>query len=82
MPLNLFLREHEKRNVAEWASSVEDRSISTRLMDPIWDRLVTLIPKTVAPNVISLASLVCVLHSYYVATSLQVHKLCWANILG
>lgn len=72
MPLNLFLRESEKRNVAEWASSIDDKSISTRLLDPFWEKLVTYIPKTVAPNVISLASLMFVLHAYYVSTSLQV----------
>lgn len=72
MPLNLFLRESEKRNVAEWASSIEDKSISTRLMDPFWERLVTLVPKTVAPNVLSLASLMFVLHGYYITTTLQV----------
>ena len=72
MPLNLFLRESEKRNVAEWSSSVDDRSLTTRLMDPLWDRLELLVPKYVAPNVISLASLMCVLHAYYISTSLQV----------
>jgi hypothetical protein len=75
MPLNLFLREHEKRNVAEWASMVEDKSISTRLLDPFWNWLVAKVPKTVAPNVLSLASLLFVLHAYYVTTSLSVWQL-------
>eukprot|EP00123_Amoebidium_parasiticum_P013370 comp21919_c4_seq1/m.31500 comp21919_c4_seq1/g.31500 ORF comp21919_c4_seq1/g.31500 comp21919_c4_seq1/m.31500 type:complete len:574 (-) comp21919_c4_seq1:1868-3589(-) len=71
MPLNLFLREHEKRNVAEWTYVMEDKSISTKILNPIWERLVMLVPKTVAPNVLSLGGLMCILHAYYITLTLQ-----------
>ncbi|KNC84455.1 hypothetical protein SARC_03319 [Sphaeroforma arctica JP610] len=71
MPLNLFLREHEKRNVSEWTYHVEDKSVSSKMLYPFWKKVASIVPKTVAPNVLSLAGFICILHAYYVVTVLN-----------
>lgn len=71
MPLDLFLREHEKRNVAEWSHKTVDKSITTRLMNPLYDMIVLLIPSTVAPNTLSLTGVLCVLQGYHSITVLK-----------
>jgi choline-phosphate cytidylyltransferase len=63
MPL---LSEQELANLRVWKYSVDDRSITTKLLDPFWSWIVTLVPLDVAPNVLSVAGLFCLIHAFYV----------------
>mmetsp|Transcript_11113 Transcript_11113/g.34070 ORF Transcript_11113/g.34070 Transcript_11113/m.34070 type:complete len:556 (+) Transcript_11113:114-1781(+) len=68
--VNLFLEEKEKQNVKEWTYNVVDNSISTKLLGPLWNYLVLLVPHTIAPNLLSLAGLLCILHAFYIVITL------------
>ena len=60
-----FFTPNEKENLEKWNYQVIDNSISTKLLTPFWNWAVTLIPEDVAPNILSLAGLLCILQSYY-----------------
>ncbi|KAJ8907567.1 hypothetical protein NDN08_007678 [Rhodosorus marinus] len=68
--VNLFLTEREKQHVKDWTYNVVDNSISTKLLGPFWNKLVLLVPTTIAPNLLSLAGLVCILHAFYIVVTL------------
>ena len=40
-------------------------TITTRLLTPIWNKLVQIVPSDVAPNALSLAGLICLVHAMY-----------------
>jgi cytidyltransferase-like protein len=40
-------------------------TITTTLLTPLWNRLVTIVPADVAPNALSLAGLICLVHAMY-----------------
>lgn len=61
----MFLSRKELRNLSTWKYSVEDNSITTEWLTPFWKYLTDLMPKTVAPNVISFVGLLCTILSYY-----------------
>lgn len=68
MPLNLwdwFLTPPEKANVARFTARIEDRSITSKVMAPFWDYVAQFVPDHVAPNVLSLSGLMCLVHAYY-----------------
>lgn len=50
---------------ANHENEVFDKSITNRLLNPIWETLGYLIPEDVAPNLISLASSLCLLQAWY-----------------
>lgn len=54
---------------------MEDKSVTTRLYTPIWNTLVKLIPKSVAPNVITLTALVCILQAFWIAYKFSSNEL-------
>lgn len=60
-----FFTPNEKENLEKWNYQVIDNSISTKLLTAFWNWAVTLIPEDVAPNILSLAGLLCILQSYY-----------------
>ena len=62
---HLFTRELDLLNIEKWEYKVEDKSILSRLYDPIWERLAKLIPRSVAPNVITLCALVSILQAFW-----------------
>uniref|UniRef100_A0A7S1PGS5 Cytidyltransferase-like domain-containing protein n=1 Tax=Percolomonas cosmopolitus TaxID=63605 RepID=A0A7S1PGS5_9EUKA len=61
----IFLSPTEKLNLTTWSYSFDDISISTRVLTPFWDFCAYLVPDNVAPNLLSLSGLLCVLHAYY-----------------
>jgi cytidyltransferase-like protein len=63
--VDLFLTQIEKANIANWQPKFEDRSITTRLLSPFWDWIVRYVPGNVAPNVLTLSGLLCLVHAYY-----------------
>lgn len=63
--MNVLLTPKEKDNLSKWNYQVEDSSITTKIFTPFWNYLVDLIPKSVSPNVISLAGLLCILYGFH-----------------
>ena len=63
---NLFLSEQELDNLSKWKYKVIDSSITTKFLTPFWNWLVTFVPSNVAPNVLTLAVLGCVLQAFWV----------------
>ncbi|ARF12415.1 cytidylyltransferase [Klosneuvirus KNV1] len=61
----MFLNKVGLENLSRWKYSVEDKSITTEWLTPLWKYLTDLMPKTVAPNVISFVGLLCTILSYY-----------------
>jgi hypothetical protein len=68
MPLNLwdwFLTPPEKGNVSRFTTRIEDRSITSKVLAPFWDYVAQFVPDHVAPNVLSVSGLMCLVHAYY-----------------
>lgn len=62
--MHIFLNKDEKNKLSKWKYSVIDNSITTKLFTPFWNYVVQIVPKTVAPNILSLAGLLCVLYFF------------------
>lgn len=60
-----FFTPLQKENLAKWSYQAIDNSISTKLLTPFWNWVLGLIPEDVAPNILSLAGLLCVVQAYY-----------------
>lgn len=60
-----FLTPPEKANVGRYESKRHDRSLTSRVMRAYWDWVTQFVPDTVAPNVLSLSGLMCLVHAYY-----------------
>lgn len=52
-----------------WRYTVFDNSLTTLVCNPVWNWVVTFIPKECAPNAITLAGFICVVLSHLVAAS-------------
>merc|ERR1740117_1740595 len=62
---NIFLSDGDLENVARWKYKVDDKSMFTMLLTPIWNFLARMIPVNVAPNVLTLAAFGCVLQAFW-----------------
>eukprot|EP00288_Rhodomonas_lens_P019588 CAMPEP_0177690858 /NCGR_PEP_ID=MMETSP0484_2-20121128/993_1 /TAXON_ID=354590 /ORGANISM="Rhodomonas lens, Strain RHODO" /LENGTH=519 /DNA_ID=CAMNT_0019201435 /DNA_START=134 /DNA_END=1690 /DNA_ORIENTATION=+ len=66
-----FLGRADKENIAQWRgidhTERSERTITTRALNPFWEWAASLIPPTVAPNVLTLAGFTCTLQAYYLA---------------
>lgn len=60
-----FLGRADKENIAQWRgidhTERSERTITTRALNPFWEWAASLIPPTVAPNVLTLAGFTCTL---------------------
>lgn len=65
--MHIFLTKAEKGNLSKWKYSVVDNSITTKYFTPWWNYVVQFVPKTVAPNILSLAGLLCILYFFNLA---------------
>ena len=54
--MNLFFTETELHNISNWKYKVVDNTITTLVFDNLYERIAKLIPRTVAPNIITLSS--------------------------
>ncbi len=63
----MLLTEAEVDHMVDHPQLAEDRSLTTRILNPIFDVLVHRIPNDVSPNVISLAALLCLVHAWYIS---------------
>jgi phosphatidylglycerophosphate synthase len=64
---NVFLTREERENIAQWKYACVDHSITTKLFTPWWNFIVRFVPATVAPNILSLAGLICILYFFNLA---------------
>ena len=62
---NLFLSDIDLEKLSQWKYKVIDKSITTMLLTPIWEKLVKLVPENVAPNTITLMAFGCVLQAFW-----------------
>ena len=62
---NLFLSNQDLDTLGSWKYKVVDSSLTTKLLTPVWDVLVQVVPGNVAPNVLTLAAFGCVLQAYW-----------------
>jgi len=62
---NLFLSNQDLDNIEQWKYKAIDNSLTTAIYAPFWAWLVKKVPRTVAPNVLSLAAFGCVLQAYW-----------------
>jgi phosphatidylglycerophosphate synthase len=60
---SLFLSAAEKAAISNWSYLVTDNSISTEILTPFWNGCLELVPYYVAPNLLTLAGLLCLLQS-------------------
>jgi phosphatidylglycerophosphate synthase len=60
-----LLSSEEKNNVLKWQYKVIDNSISTKILTPFWDRVLENVPVSVAPNLLTLLGLICVIIAFY-----------------
>lgn len=67
MSMHFFLSREEKDRLSKWKYSVVDNSITTQIFTPWWRYIVKLVPETVAPNILSLAGLLCILYFFNLA---------------
>lgn len=65
--MHIFLSRDEKDRLSKWKYSVVDNSITTKLFTPWWKFIVQYVPITVAPNILSLAGLLCILYFFNLA---------------
>jgi phosphatidylglycerophosphate synthase len=63
MDLINILSDNDIKNLREWNYSVEDNSIITQIFTPFWNKIATFIPSYIAPNLISLCGLLCLIMS-------------------
>eukprot|EP00912_Choanoflagellata_sp_UC4_P002010 UC4_evm7s1289 len=61
---NFFLSDRDLDNISVWRYRVSDKSITTSLMTPFWNKVAKLVPKTVAPNIVTLVAFGCVLLAF------------------
>lgn len=61
----LLLSPSEKAQFAQWKELRKDRSITNRLLQPMFKRISFYIPDSVAPNLITLTGLIFILQAWY-----------------
>lgn len=63
--IELFLSPSEKEQFSKWREDRSDRSIVNKVLKPLFRRLALYIPETIAPNLITMMSLVFILQAWY-----------------
>ena len=61
----LFFTPPEQQKFIEYSKEAEDHSLVTKISQPLWKFFASFIPVHVAPNVLNLASLLCLLQASY-----------------
>eukprot|EP01103_Thecamoeba_quadrilineata_P006136 TRINITY_DN15861_c0_g1_i1.p1 TRINITY_DN15861_c0_g1~~TRINITY_DN15861_c0_g1_i1.p1 ORF type:complete len:495 (+),score=67.58 TRINITY_DN15861_c0_g1_i1:183-1667(+) len=65
MSQDLFLTRIQKKHFENYSNKEPDHSFSSVIFSRYWDFVVSLIPVDVAPNVLSIAGLICNLQAFY-----------------
>jgi hypothetical protein len=67
--------EWELENVANYESKNIDETITTWILSPLWRLFAKIVPEDTSPNVLSLASVLCTLHAWFLTFShLETHR--------
>lgn len=63
-----ILSSNTKNNISKWKYKSIDNSISTKLLTPFWNfSLQNLVPLDVAPNILTLSGLLCLIYAWYIS---------------
>lgn len=63
----MLFTDTERNNISKWEYKVNDTSITTKIFTPFWNYVASYVPDTVAPNILSLAGLLCILYAYNIS---------------
>lgn len=61
----MFLSQNELECFNSCETVVYDQSITRRFLEPVWKIIALMVPEDVAPNLISLAGLLCLIQAWY-----------------
>ena len=64
--MDLLLTEPERENLMAWKPVKYDRSLTTKILQPLWKFVASLIPDSVAPNLLSIAGMLATIHAFYI----------------
>lgn len=59
-----MLPREERNNLLNWSYNVEDNSITSEYLSPLFQQLASYIPSTILPNMITIAGLACLYQAY------------------
>ena len=62
-----FLTQSQKYNFSKWKTLPNDRSITTKLLEPLWQFLARKLPVNVAPNVLNLIGMLLVIQAWHMS---------------
>jgi hypothetical protein len=65
---DVFLTPTEKDTFSHWVDRTTDDTLSSMILGPLFNFIASLIPDNVAPNVLSLAGLLCLIHAWYLVS--------------
>lgn len=63
--MDIFLTPPEKGRLTKWKYHVEDNSITSEYLNPMFNYFTTWIPYNVAPNVVTLIGFICTMYAFY-----------------
>ncbi len=63
----MLLTFSELERVSRYGTVVMDKSVTRRVFEPFWDYVVKWVPEEVAPNMVSLAGLLCLVQAWYLS---------------
>jgi hypothetical protein len=59
----------EKERFSHYEERLVDMSLSTKILSPFWEAVARVVPSNVAPNVLTLAGLLCTIQAFYLCYS-------------
>lgn len=62
---DVFLTPTEKDTFSSWVDRTTDNTLSSLILGRLWAYIASFVPDTVAPNMLSLAGLLCLIHAWY-----------------
>ena len=63
--LEFFLTGPDKIHFAAYDKPETDKSLTNKILGPVWDRLARMVPETMAPNSLSMIGVLCVCQAWY-----------------
>ena len=65
LSLNIFFTTQQQETFIKYNHEAEDGSLVTRIFSPMWQWAARQVPSYVAPNVLNIAGLLCLLQAFY-----------------
>ena len=66
MRTELFISEADLVGLSSWKYAVVDNSITTKFLTGYWNWLVSMVPASCAPNVLTLGGAICILQGFLI----------------